>query len=476
MTSSSKAIALLALLILISIGALSFRSTLRDEQDRDWVTHTHLVMENLEEILIDIARTETDQRGFTLIGEEQYRKPFESGVKAVHRDIEMFRHLTIDNRTQQEALRHLESLMEERLAGLTERMEMRSRDGLAGSRAVATANHGEQMMEDIRKSVGEMRLTEENLLNLRQQEAAASSRRMKTVIVIGNSVAIFILLFAGSVIHRQSGRRTQAEAELKHINERLERRTMELSEMNTELESFSYSVAHDLRAPLRQIAGYSSVLVKDHRPGLDEEALRYLQKVQEGARKMGRLVDDLLSLSKVGRQELSVETTPLGSLLRQVVEELAPEYAGRHVEWQVEALFSAECDPALMKQVFVNLLSNAVKYTRRKEHAVIQVGQTSQNEQRVVFVRDNGAGFEMEYVGKLFGVFQRLHKARDFEGTGVGLAIVQRIIRKHGGRIWAEGKVDEGATFFFTVGASETKSGIQPTLATTQGVINVARS
>jgi light-regulated signal transduction histidine kinase (bacteriophytochrome) len=146
------------------------------------------------------------------------------------------------------------------------------------------------------------------------------------------------------------------------------------------------------------------------------------------------------------------------------------------VEWQVEALFSAECDPALMKQVFVNLLSNAVKYTRRKEHAVIQVGQTSQNEQRVVFVRDNGAGFEMEYVGKLFGVFQRLHKARDFEGTGVGLAIVQRIIRKHGGRIWAEGKVDEGATFFFTVGASETKSGIQPTLATTQGVINVARS
>jgi signal transduction histidine kinase len=397
MTSSSKAIALLALLILISIGALSFRSTLRDERDRDWVTHTHLVMENLEEILIDITQAETDQRGYTLTGDEQYRKPFESDVKDVHRDIQRFRQLTIDNRTQQEAGRHLESLMEERLAGLTERMEIRSRSGLAAaSRAVATANHSEQVMEHIRKSVGEMRLTEENLLKIRQQEAGASVRRMKTVIVLGNSVAIFILLFAGSVIHRESGRRTLAEADLKHINERLERRTMELSETNTELESFSYSVAHDLRAPLRQIAGYSSVLVNDHRPDLDEEALRYLEKVQEGARKMGRLVDDLLSLSKVGRQELSLEATPLDSMLRQVVEELAPEYAGRKVEWQVGALFNAECDPALMKQVFVNLLSNAVKYTRKKEHAVIQVGQMSQNDQRVIFVRDNGAGFEME--------------------------------------------------------------------------------
>ena len=225
MTSSSKAIALLALLILISIGALSFRSTLRDERHRDWVTHTHLVMENLEEILIDITQAETDQRGYTLTGDEQYRKPFESDVKDVHRDIERFRQLTIDNRTQQEAGRHLESLMEERLAGLTERMEIRSRSGLAAaSRAVATANHSEQVMEHIRKSVGEMRLTEENLLKIRQQEAGASVRRMKTVIVLGNSVAIFILLFAGSVIHRESGRRTLAEADLKHINERLERR------------------------------------------------------------------------------------------------------------------------------------------------------------------------------------------------------------------------------------------------------------
>jgi light-regulated signal transduction histidine kinase (bacteriophytochrome) len=225
-------------------------------------------------------------------------------------------------------------------------------------------------------------------------------------------------------------------------------------------------VAHDLRAPLRQIAGYSNVLIQDYGPQLDAEAQRYLEKVEGGARKMGRLVDDLLSLSKIGRQELSLQATPLDSLLRQVVEDLAPECSGREVEWQIGGLFNAECDPGLMRQVFVNLLSNAVKYTGKRERAVIQVGQMMENDLRVIFVRDNGVGFEMQYVGKLFGVFQRLHKARDFEGTGVGLAIVQRIIRKHGGRIWAEAELDHGATFFFTIGSPENNTSKKPDLLT----------
>lgn len=168
---------------------------------------------------------------------------------------------------------------------------------------------------------------------------------------------------------------------------------------------------------------------------------------------MGRLVDDLLSLSKVGRQELSLQDTALNPLLREVIAELSPEYRGRDIEWQIANLSSAECDPGLIKQVFVNLLSNAVKYTRKRKHAVIQIGEAMHNDERVIFVRDNGAGFEMQYAGKLFGVFERLHKAGDFEGTGVGLAIVQRIIRKHGGQVWAEAELDRGATFFFTLGS-----------------------
>jgi light-regulated signal transduction histidine kinase (bacteriophytochrome) len=330
-------------------------------------------------------------------------------------------------------------------------------------------------MNGIRERIGEMRQTEERLLGQRLGTAAASSRRMRTIIILGNTVAILILSLAGFVIHRETNKRNLAEQDLRHANQGLERRTLELSETNHELESFSYSVAHDLRAPLRQIAGYSNVLSRDHAPVLNAEARRYLNKIDEGALKMGRLVDDLLSLSRVGRQQLDFQTTPLSSLLRQVVEDLAPECSERNVEWRIGDLFTAECDPGLMKQVFVNLLSNAVKYTRKRENAVIEVGYTRQAGLCVIFIRDNGVGFEMQYVGKLFGVFQRLHKARDFEGTGVGLAITQRIIRKHGGRIWAEAELDKGATFFFTLGLPAT-SAQEPKPTINHEVTDVARS
>jgi signal transduction histidine kinase len=381
---------------------------------------------------MELKRVEAGRRAYLLTGQDADRETYEAGINQVRRDIGEVRDLTSDNPTQREAIRQLEATL------------------------------GKELMDEVRMQIGEMRTTEEQLLAARLETAAAGSRRMKAVIAIGNALAILILLVAGFVIHREAGRRGLAEKELKHVNEHLERRSAELSDTNGELESFSYSVAHDLRAPLRQIAGYSSVLLQDYAPDLDEEARRYLEKVEEGARKMGRLVDDLLSLSKIGRQELALQDTPLDLLLRQAVEDLAPECSGREVEWQIGSLFSVECDPGLMKQVFVNLLSNAVKYTGKRERAVIQVGQMMQDDLRVVFVRDNGAGFEMQYVGKLFGVFQRLHKTRDFEGTGVGLAIVQRIIRKHGGRIWAEAELDRGATFFFTLGSPENKMTRKP--------------
>ncbi|HWY20106.1 MAG TPA: CHASE3 domain-containing protein [Candidatus Acidoferrum sp.] len=476
MTFSSKAFATCALAILLSIGMLSYRSTVQDEEDRGWVTHTHLVLEKLQAVLIDVTEAETSQRGFILTGEEKYLEPYRAGIDQVQRDIGEVQRLTADNPRQQEAIKGLNPVVDTRLTLLAGLIEIRRRSGLmAGAEAVAKGN-SEELMNEIRERIGEMRSTEERLLKIRLETATTGTRKMKAVIVLGNGLAILILSVAGMVIRREAGRRNLAERELKHVNEHLEHRTAELSDANSELESFSYSVAHDLRAPLRQIAGYSNVLIQDYGPQLDAEARRYLEKVEDGARKMGRLVDDLLSLSKIGRQELALQATPLDSILRQVVEDLAPECSGREVEWQIGSLFSAECDPGLMKQVFVNLLSNAVKYTGKRERAVIQVGQMTQNDQRVIFVRDNGAGFEMQYVGKLFGVFQRLHKARDFEGTGVGLAIVQRIIRKHGGRIWADAKLDHGATFFFTLGSPENNTNNNPERLIRNEVIHVARS
>lgn len=477
MTPSSKAIAASALIILICIGGLSYWSQVSNEEDREWVTHTHLVVERLQAIRIDITQAETGQRGYILTGQQRYLESYGTGVDKVGGDIRSLRDLTSDNPGEQEDIKRLKSLIADRLKELADGIEVRKQSGLqAGVDAVTQGNNGELWMEMIATQIGEMRHTEARLLSARLEKAAASTRKMKVLIACGNTLAILILLVKGFVIHWEIGKRNLAEENLKESNQRLERRTEELSETNIELESFAYSVAHDLRAPLRHIAGYSGALIEDYRPRLDAEGVRCLGKIAESARQMGRLVDDLLALSKVGRQELAFRETELGSLVKQVVEDLAPEYAGREVEWQIGELFSAECDPGLMKQVFANLLSNAVKYTRRQEHAVIQVGESMQSGERVIFVRDNGVGFEMQYADKLFGVFQRLHKARDFEGTGVGLAIVQRIIRKHGGRIWAEAALGHGATFFFTLGTPEIKVNEQPEPVIHEEAMHAARS
>ncbi|HYM78189.1 MAG TPA: ATP-binding protein [Candidatus Dormibacteraeota bacterium] len=224
---------------------------------------------------------------------------------------------------------------------------------------------------------------------------------------------------------------------------------------NRELEAFSYSVSHDLRAPVRHVMGFSEILTKEYGAALPPDAQHHLQRIQQGARRMGQLVDDLLSLARLGRQGLRLEKASLNRLVEEVISELMPDTSGRQLQWKVGDLPAVECDGSLVKQVFQNLLSNALKFTRSRPRAVIEVGCMDQAGTPVVFVRDNGVGFNMKYADKLFGVFQRLHRAEDFEGTGVGLATVQRIIQKHGGRIWPEAALDKGATFYFTLGASE---------------------
>ncbi len=403
MTLSSKAIASCALIILICIGALSFLSESRNEDDRKWVAHTLLVVEKLQAVPIDITQAETGQRGYLLSGQDRYLELYRAGDEKLGQDTKALWDLTSGNHGEREAIQRLESLIADRLTELADGIEARKKSGLlAGVEAVSHRENGELWTGVIAAHIAEIRQTEAQLLSTRMEAARVSTRRMKVILACGNSLAILILLVKGFVIHRETCRRNLAEQNLKQANEKLERRTAELSETNIELESFAYSVAHDLRAPLRHIAGYSGVLTQDSASRLDTEGLRCLGKITDCARQMGHLVDDLLGLSQIGRQKLSFRDTALSSLVAQAVEDIAPEVAGRVVEWQIADLFNAKCDPGLMKQVFMNLLSNAAKYTRRREHVVIQVGQITQNDERVVFVRDNGVGFEMQYADKLF--------------------------------------------------------------------------
>ncbi|MES2569058.1 MAG: ATP-binding protein, partial [Verrucomicrobiota bacterium] len=235
------------------------------------------------------------------------------------------------------------------------------------------------------------------------------------------------------------------------LERRVSERTTQLEAANRELEAFSYSVSHDLRAPLRAVDGFSVAVLEDYGAQLPEEGRRYLQTIRNGAQKMGRLIDDLLAFSRLSRAPLNSSTVDLDRLVRGVLEELHPEREERQIELRIGKLPTCEGAPALLKQVWINLLSNAFKYTQKREQAVVEIGCQEKPEERVYFVRDNGTGFDMRYANKLFGVFQRLHRAEDYEGTGVGLAIVQRIIHRHGGRIWAEAEVDRGATFYFTL-------------------------
>lgn len=249
--------------------------------------------------------------------------------------------------------------------------------------------------------------------------------------------------------------RRRAETEIRALNamleDRVRERTMQLEATNKELEAFSYSVSHDLRAPLRAIDGFSRKLVSNYSGKLDEEAQRQLQVVRDNAQRMGRLIDDLLSFSRTGRQEMAWQSVDMNALARSVADELLGlELQGR-IELTCLPLHSAWGDAPLLRQVWVNLIGNAIKFTRRRQMAHIEIGSRMENGEVIYWVKDDGAGFDMQYAGKLFGVFQRLHRQDEFEGTGVGLAISERIVHRHHGRIWGEGKPDAGATFSFAL-------------------------
>jgi PAS domain S-box-containing protein len=318
-----------------------------------------------------------------------------------------------------------------------------SREELIGQnhRMMKSGQHSPEFFQEMYQTIGEGKVWHGEMMN-----------RAKDGSFFWTNTTIVPFAGAGEKARQYAAIRTDI-TKRKQVEERLLQRTAQVEAANQELEAFTYSVSHDLRAPLRHIGGFSRILMEDFAAHMDPEARHHLERIQDGTHRMGLLVDELLNLARVGRYALKLQVTQLNSVVEEVVTLLQPEVEGRSVEWKIADLPSLECDPILIKQVFQNLIANSLKFTRPRDIAVIEIDYRQENGETVIFVRDNGVGFNMKYTDKLFGVFQRLHRAEDFEGTGIGLATVQRIIHKHRGRVWAEAELDKGATFYFTVGA-----------------------
>jgi two-component system sensor kinase len=251
--------------------------------------------------------------------------------------------------------------------------------------------------------------------------------------------------------------RKKTELQIQMLNRKLTGNLQKLETANKELEAFSYSVSHDLHTPLRAIDGFSQILLDDHARHLSKEGLRVLNVIKDNAKKMGQLIDDLLAFSRLGRKKILKTMTDMAKMVQDVQKELKLEASSRQIRWNLNRLPPAYCDFAMIRQVYANLLSNAVKFTKVQKKAVIGVGYQEKEKEVVYYVKDNGVGFDEKYKDILFNVFQRLHSDTEFGGTGVGLAIVKRIIQKHGGRVWAESKVNKGATFYFSLPAKGDK-------------------
>lgn len=432
---------LLLLVVFLAFAGAGLATVHFARQAQWWVSHSQSVQNEAKNLLVSMLDAETSEQGYLLTGDKTYLAPYDKALMSVQESLGRLRILTADNPSQISLLGRLEDLTE------TNRQTLRT--------AVDSYRVGQKNPMISREVMDEFRLDEKKF---EEEEVDLFLFRTATL----NARYAFIVLFFYVLIGTAAGSTLIAEVRLEKIWARMmasddEGRRLggeidlRYKERITELEAFSYSISHDLRAPLRAINGYCRILLDNYAPRLDVEGKRLLDVVANNALKMARLIDDILRFSRISIVKLEPQEVNMTVLANEVVAELTPSWAGRDVKMAVGSLPVAHGDAAMLRQVWINLLSNALTFTRPKASAVISLGAYVEGAETIYYVKDNGVGFDMRYVDKLFVLFQHLHSLEEFGGTGAGLAIVKAIITRHGGRVWAEGKVNEGATIYFAL-------------------------
>lgn len=469
---------------------LAYENTRRVDTIHSWVAHTQAVLSVISRVRLERSQLENELWAYRSIHDPDFALRFVQGVKSLKQDIETLQQLTSDNPSQQALLQQFARAVGAQIGELEGALEARNgpQASSAHSEFVTFAPGALESM------LNRLEQNEQQLLAVRSMALRESSRNVQIEVLIAALLTQAILGISAHLVQKhlimrveletslrrareilgvkyqeqglelhkaienlqaEINSRREAESEVMKLNEQLEKRveqrTLELEMMNRELEAFSYSVSHDLRAPLRHMSGFAAILEEEYGAELPEEARHYVRRVRKGAAHMSELVEGLLKLARLGRQAPKVQPCSLESIVEKERAALLADITDRRVQWHVHDLPNVLADRTLLEQVFANLFSNALKFTRSRSPAVIEISGREVEGMVLVSVRDNGAGFEPEHAGKLFGVFQRLHRQDEFEGTGIGLATVQRIIQKHGGKIWAEGQPGNGANFYFTL-------------------------
>ncbi|MDE2197168.1 MAG: CHASE3 domain-containing protein [Gammaproteobacteria bacterium] len=441
--------------VLMLLGATAIVTSRRFLSTTDMVSHTYAVIARIKAVRAALDQTESAQRAFIITGDDAFLLPQDASLSDLDTALADLRDLTSDNPVQQRRLDRLGGLVAEWRARLSDMQLLRQQQGFAAAAAQVRLRTLADVSAAISGVLDAMRGEEQRLLAGRLGREKIRSRVMFSIYGLIGVAALGFMVAIYPRIRTEIVRRREAQAALAAANAELEAKAGQLESANKELESFSYSVSHDLRSPLRAIAGYGRMLEEDHSGTLDQEGLRLLGVIRKNADRMGGLIDDLLAFSRLGRKSLELTLVDMAGLAARAREELNTAEPGSTRQFDIDPLPPVPGDTALLQQVWINLLSNAVKYSSRTAQPRISVSSHDDGEERVYCVRDNGAGFDMRYYHKLFGVFQRLHAQDQFPGTGIGLAIVHRIITRHGGRVWAESVPGEGASFYFALPRGE---------------------